>query len=80
MYWDEVQQSNGSRTLVPDTTSILLGLPPTVSIPEDAQFEDRLHLRAVFAECGIGIAWFSCAREFFNAMMGVLVGMFQCWQ
>ncbi|KIM63736.1 hypothetical protein SCLCIDRAFT_91712, partial [Scleroderma citrinum Foug A] len=45
-------------------------------IPEDAQFEDQLHLRAVFAECGIGIAWFSCAREFFNAMMGILVGHF----
>ena len=40
VYWDEVQRSNGSGTLVPDTTRILLGLPPTVSIPEDAQFED----------------------------------------
>jgi len=74
--WDEVQRSNGSGTPVPETTRMLLGLPPTVSIPEGADFEDRLHLRAAFAECGIGIAWFSCAREFFNAMMGVLVGMF----
>ena len=30
VYWDEVQRSNGSGTLVPDTTRILLGLPPTV--------------------------------------------------
>ena len=74
--WDEVQRPNGSGTLIPETTRMLLPLQPTELIPEHAMFEDRLHLRAVFGECGIGITWFSCAREFFNAMMAALVGMF----
>ena len=39
-------------------------------------YEDCLHVRVVFAECGIGISWFSCAHEFFNAMMGALVGTY----
>ncbi|KAI6043242.1 hypothetical protein EDC04DRAFT_2542961, partial [Pisolithus marmoratus] len=38
--------------------------------------EDHLHLRATFTECGISIAWFLCAREFFNTMMGEIVGHF----
>lgn len=33
-------------------------------------------MRATFAECEISIVWFSCAREFSNAIMGVLVGKF----
>ena len=77
VYWDEIHRPNGSGALVPETTRSLLPLPPTISIPQSEYFEDRLHLRAAFAECGIGITWFSCAREFFNAMMGALVGMFQ---
>jgi len=68
LYWDEVQRRN-----VPETTWMLLGLPPNFS-KED--HENRLHSRAAFLECGIGISWFSCAREFFNAMMGALVGEF----
>ncbi|KAI6045517.1 hypothetical protein EDC04DRAFT_2559544, partial [Pisolithus marmoratus] len=38
--------------------------------------KDHLHLRAAFTECGISITWFSCAREFFNTMMGAIVGHF----
>ncbi|KAI6019086.1 hypothetical protein EDC04DRAFT_2541902, partial [Pisolithus marmoratus] len=38
--------------------------------------KDCQHLRVAFLECGIGIAWFSCAREFFNAVMGIVVGHF----
>ncbi|KIM54100.1 hypothetical protein SCLCIDRAFT_31353 [Scleroderma citrinum Foug A] len=68
LYWDEVQCRN-----VPETTWMLLGLPPNFS-KED--HENCLHSRATFFECRIGISWFSCAREFFNAMMGALVGHF----
>ncbi|KIM66654.1 hypothetical protein SCLCIDRAFT_110160, partial [Scleroderma citrinum Foug A] len=55
---------------------MLLSIPPEVSVPENLCYENCLHSRATFFECGIGITWFSCAREFFNAMMGALVGHF----
>ncbi|KAI5984101.1 hypothetical protein EDC04DRAFT_2591330 [Pisolithus marmoratus] len=55
---------------------MLLGHPPLNLLPADECLEDCLHLRAAFTECGISITWFSCAREFFNAMMGAVVGHF----
>ncbi|KIM61136.1 hypothetical protein SCLCIDRAFT_95426, partial [Scleroderma citrinum Foug A] len=45
-------------------------------VPENLCYENCLHSRATLFECGIGITWFSCAREFFNVMMGALVGHF----
>ncbi|KAI6097876.1 hypothetical protein F5141DRAFT_1011168, partial [Pisolithus sp. B1] len=75
--WDEVHRPDATGTLVPETTSLLLGHPPSSHLfSADGHTEDRQHLRVAFAECGISIAWFSCAREFFNAMMGALVGHF----
>ena len=74
--WDEVHRPDATGTLVPETTLLLLGHPPPRGFSADESPEDRQHLRAAFAECGISIAWFSCAREFFNAIMGALVGKF----
>ncbi|KAI6169951.1 hypothetical protein EDD17DRAFT_1749148 [Pisolithus thermaeus] len=71
--WDEVHRPDATGTLVPETTSLLLGHPPSSHLfSADEHTEDRQHLRVAFAECGISIAWFSCAREFFNAMMGAV--------
>ena len=70
--WDEVQRPDRAGALVLETTAMLLGHPSDLSTSK--HHKDCLHLRAAFAECGIGITWFSCAREFFNAMMGILVG------
>ncbi|KAI6118939.1 hypothetical protein EDD16DRAFT_1584080, partial [Pisolithus croceorrhizus] len=74
--WDVVHRPDARGTLVPETTLMLLGYPPSPLFSADARPEDRQHLRAAFAECGISITWFSCAREFFNAMMGAFVGHF----
>ena len=72
MCWDEVERPGDEfGALVQETTAMLLGQPP-----EADSIEDRLHLRAGFRECGIGISWFSCAREFFNAIMGALMGKY----
>jgi len=76
LHWDEVQRPDGSGELVPETTWMLLGLPPSVS--EFKDYENRQHSRAAFLECGIGITWFCCAREFFNTMMGALSGKSVC--
>ncbi|KAI6009147.1 hypothetical protein EDC04DRAFT_2906703 [Pisolithus marmoratus] len=72
--WDEVQRPDGAGALVPETTAMLLGHPFDLSASE--HHEDCQHLRAAFLECGIGITWFSCVREFFNVVMGVVVGHF----
>lgn len=74
--WDEVQRRDKVGALVLETMAMLLGYPFDLSDSE--HHEDRLHLRAAFSKCGIGITWFLCAREFFNAMMGVLVGTLLC--
>ena len=71
VYWDEVQRPDEFGALLQETTAMLLG-----QLPEADSIEDRLHLRAGFRECGIGISWFSCAREFFNAIMGTLAGKY----
>ena len=76
LYWDEVQCPDGSGELVPETTWMLLGLPP--SVLEYMDYENCQHSRAAFLECGIGITWFCCAREFFNVMMGALSGKSVC--
>ena len=77
LYWDEVQRPDGTGELVPEMTWMLLGLPP--SVLEYMDYENRQHSRAAFLECGIGITWFCCAREFFNAMMGAFSSEFVCY-
>ena len=55
-------------TKTEDTIVYLLGEVST-------SFEPRRHIRISFHTCAVPITWFSCVREFFNAAMGVLVGM-----
>ena len=57
----------GNVRKVPDTIENLLG-----EISES--YEPRQHIRVLFYTCAIPITWFSCIREFFHAVMGVLVG------
>ncbi|KAI5993338.1 hypothetical protein EDD15DRAFT_2167325, partial [Pisolithus albus] len=33
------------------------------------------HVRTTFHICAVGITWFSCVREFFNAILGAVIGM-----
>ncbi|KIM56418.1 hypothetical protein SCLCIDRAFT_92238, partial [Scleroderma citrinum Foug A] len=39
-----------------------------------SSYEPRRHIWVSFKICAVPITWFSCVREFFNAIMGILVG------
>lgn len=55
----------------PDTTkNILRRIPGS----ETLCCENRKHLRLIFETLGVPITWFSCRREFINAMMGTVIG------
>ncbi|KAI6112918.1 hypothetical protein F5141DRAFT_1002968 [Pisolithus sp. B1] len=34
----------------------------------------RIHVRTTFHTCAVGITWFSCVREFFNGILGAVIG------
>lgn len=62
-----IMWGTGNGGKVQDTIENLLG-----EISES--YEPWQHIQVSFYTCAIPITWFSCAREFFNAAMGVLVG------
>lgn len=71
---------DGGRAGIPvfiaeETTPLaLLESWARVLCPSSSSKEPKKHLRIAFQTCSVGIAWFSCVREFLDAFIGAMEG------
>lgn len=52
----------------------LVELWARVLCPSSSSKESKKHLRIAFETCAVGVAWFSCVREFLDAFIGAMEG------